>query len=74
MDAFNRDFCRCDHSIQNLMVSNNTYIKTYSRPYKIETMGVCLVACSCGQYTGLCVFGALRKVASILAFAGLRDM
>ena len=35
-------------------------------------MGVCLVACSCGQYTGLCVFGALRKVASILAFAGLR--
>ena len=35
-------------------------------------MGVCLVACSCGQYTGLCVFGALRKVASVLAFAGLR--
>ncbi len=35
-------------------------------------MGVCLVVCSCGQYTGLCVFGALRKVASILAFAGLR--
>ena len=43
-----------------------------SRPYKIETMGVCLVVCSCGQYTGLCVFGALRKVASVLAFAGLR--
>ena len=26
-------------------------------------MGVCLVVCSCGQYTGLCVFGAFRKVA-----------
>ena len=35
-------------------------------------MGVCLVACGYGQFTGLCVFGALCKVATIMAFAGLR--
>ena len=65
MDAFNGDFCRCDHSIQNLMVSK-TFILGLTR------LKLWLVACSCGQYTGLCVFGALRKVASVLAFAGLR--
>ena len=70
MDAFNGDFCQCDHSIQNLMVSIVTYKNFYSRPYKIETMGVCLVACSYGQFTGLFVFGAFRKVASVLAFVG----
>ena len=38
----------------------------------METMEVCLVAFGYGQFTGLCVFGAFRKVASVLAFAGLR--
>ena len=33
-------------------------------------MGVCLVVCGYSQFTGLCVFGAFRKVASVLAFTG----
>ena len=45
--------------------------KFYSRPYKIETVGVYLVACGY-EFTGICVFGAFRKVASVLALAGLR--
>ena len=27
--SFYQRFCQCDHSVQNLMVSNNTYIKTF---------------------------------------------
>ena len=40
MDAFIGDFCQCDHSTQNLMVSNINiiYKNFYSRPYRIETM------------------------------------
>ena len=39
LPAFTGDFWRCDHSIRNLIIYKNFY----SRPYKIETMGVCLV-------------------------------
>ena len=68
MDAFIRDFCRCDHSKQNLMVSKNFY----SRPYRIESMGVYLVTGGKSHYSGLCSFGAQDVKATILAYAGLR--
>ena len=62
MDVFIRDVCQCDHSNQNLMVSNN--IKNYySRPYKIEAMRISLVVCGYGQFSGLCIFGAFVNFA-----------
>ena len=61
MDAFIGDFCRCDHSVQNLMVSNNIYIyiNFYYRPYRIESMAVCLVTGGNYHYSGICNFSAI---------------
>ena len=69
MDAFIRDFCRCDHSVQNLMVNNNIYKNFYYRPYRIESMAVCLVTGENYHYSGLCDFGAITHYTTIVAYA-----
>ena len=73
MDAFIRDFCRWDHSVHNLMVSNNIYKNFYSRPYRIDTMEVCLVTGGKNHYSGLtCDLGAIMHYTTTVAYAYLR--
>ena len=63
MDAFIGEVCRCDHLNQNLMVSNNKLYKNfYSRPYKIESMGVCLVTGGYYHYSGICGYGIQKRI------------
>ena len=69
MDAFIGDFCRCDHSKQNLLMVSKNF---YSRPYRINTMGVCFVTGGKSHYSGLCDFGAIVHYTTTVAHAHLR--
>ena len=44
----------------------------YSRPYRIDTMGVCLVTGGKSHYSSLCDFGAITHYTTTAAYAHLR--
>ena len=47
------------------------YKNFYSRPYKIKTVGVCLVTGGYCHYSGIiCMFGAFNPFTTIVAYAG----